>query len=82
MERLTHRQLDIARLVARGYSTPQIARELSLAEQTVKTYLWDIYAAMGWTNDAGNQRVLLARLVWEQGEGQKTAAERGKMAER
>ena len=82
MERLTRRQLDIARLVARGYSTPQIARALCLTEQTIKNYLWDIYAAFGWTNDAGNQRVLLARLMWEQGEGQKTDGERGKMAER
>ena len=75
MERLTHRQLDIARLVARGYSTPQIARELSLAEQTVKTYLWDIYAAFGWTNDAGNQRVLLALWWLREGENARTNAE-------
>lgn len=60
---LTPRQCAVAELVARGYSTPQIARSLFIAEQTAKNHISDAYVALGWTHDAGNQRVLLA-LWW------------------
>lgn len=59
-DRLSDRQRTIADLVARGYSNPQIARQLHVADQTVKNYLADIYSILGWTGDARNQRVLLA----------------------
>lgn len=60
---LSAKQCAVARLVAQGYSTPQIMRALNMAEQTVKNHLGEIYAELGWTRDAGNQRVLLA-LWW------------------
>lgn len=35
---LTERELEILRLVAQGYTSPQIADELSLSAETIKWY--------------------------------------------
>lgn len=76
---LTERELDVARLVARGWSNGQIARVLHVAEQTVKNHLASIYGTLGWTRDGGNQRVLLA-LWWQQhGEKARTNAKNGRI---
>ena len=46
-DRLTDRQIEVLRLVARGYSNKEIARALALAPSTVKTHLAHIQASLG-----------------------------------
>jgi DNA-binding NarL/FixJ family response regulator len=45
--RLTPRELDVARLVAEGYRSQQIARTLFISENTVKTHLSHITQKLG-----------------------------------
>jgi two-component system, NarL family, nitrate/nitrite response regulator NarL len=42
-ERLTAREMDVVRLVARGLRNKEVARELMITEGTVKMYLHTIY---------------------------------------
>ncbi|MGH2739020.1 MAG: response regulator transcription factor [Actinomycetota bacterium] len=44
---LTPRQLDVLRLVADGYKSPEIAGQLGLSPYTVKNYLERIYDRLG-----------------------------------
>jgi len=46
-DRLTHRQREILRFVARGYGNKKIAQQLGISESTVKVHLHTIYAVLG-----------------------------------
>jgi DNA-binding NarL/FixJ family response regulator len=59
---LTERELVIVRAVARGLSNEAIAKELWVAEQTVKFHLTNIYRKLGVAN-----RTEAARYAFEQG---------------
>ena len=58
---LTSRQLEVAALIARGYSNKRIASELGISEHTVARHLAAIYERL----DCG--RVEVAVLVVESG---------------
>jgi two-component system, NarL family, response regulator LiaR len=45
-EELTPREVDVLRLLAHGHANKQIARELHLGEQTVKTHVGNILAKL------------------------------------
>ncbi|MBI4201116.1 MAG: response regulator transcription factor [Chloroflexi bacterium] len=47
VERLTTRELEVLRLVAQGHANREIARELNLAEVTVKKYVQSVIAKLG-----------------------------------
>lgn len=49
-DRLTGRQLDVLRLIAKGKSNKEIARSLNLAPSTVKTHLSQILISLGAAN--------------------------------
>jgi PAS domain S-box-containing protein len=48
----SRRELDVLRLAAQGFSTDEIARDLTLSPTTVKTHLQHLYAKLGATNRA------------------------------
>ena len=49
-QRLTKREADVVRLAVEGLSNREIARELGLAEHTVKNYLFRIFDKLGVSN--------------------------------
>jgi DNA-binding NarL/FixJ family response regulator len=44
---LTHRQLEVLRLLAEGRSTCEIAAQLGLSQTTVRNYVANLLAALG-----------------------------------
>lgn len=59
---LTERELDVARLVARGRTNAEIAGELFISLGTVKSHLASIQSRLGARN-----RVEIAARIWESG---------------
>jgi DNA-binding NarL/FixJ family response regulator len=47
LQPLSPRERDVLRLIAQGHSNRQIARELAIGEQTVKTHVRGILAKLG-----------------------------------
>lgn len=62
VEALSERELEVARLIARGKNNADIARELFLSETTVKTYVSRLLAKLGLRD-----RVQIAVLAYESG---------------
>jgi DNA-binding NarL/FixJ family response regulator len=50
--KLTDREVDVLRLIAKGYKSPEVARLLSLSSHTVSGYVRDIYRKLGITSRA------------------------------
>jgi DNA-binding CsgD family transcriptional regulator len=46
---LTDRELEVVRLIARGYTNRQIAATLVLSERTISTHIGNIYGKLGFT---------------------------------
>jgi DNA-binding NarL/FixJ family response regulator len=57
---LTHRELEILRLVAQGRTNAGIARTLTVTEQTVKFHLKNIYRKLGVANRTAASRYAYA----------------------
>jgi DNA-binding NarL/FixJ family response regulator len=49
---LTEREIEVLRLVARGYSNPQIAAQLTISPKTVSRHLESIYSKIDVTTRA------------------------------
>ena len=45
--KLTEREIDVLRLIAKGYRAPEVAPLLGIATSTVSTYVRDIYRKLG-----------------------------------
>jgi len=58
---LTPKELDVLALLVRGFTNREIARELWLAEQTVKFHLGNIYRKLGAANRTEATRHALSR---------------------
>ncbi len=48
--RLTHRETEVLKLIAQGYTTPQIATELYIAPSTVETHRRNLIDKLGVAN--------------------------------
>jgi DNA-binding NarL/FixJ family response regulator len=66
---LTERELVIVRAVARGLSNEAIAKELWVAEQTVKFHLTNIYRKLGVSNRTEAARYAFEQRLVEPGTG-------------
>ena len=73
MDRLTARQMDVARLLAcTGASNKELAAALGIAMPTLRNILTRVYRTLGLDHSPSSKRVALTRLVWA--EGQEVAA--------
>jgi DNA-binding CsgD family transcriptional regulator len=65
---LTPRELEIARLVARGLTNPQVAARLSIKTRTVASHLDNIYARLKISSRAALTRYVIERGL-DEGQG-------------
>jgi DNA-binding CsgD family transcriptional regulator len=68
---LSPREVEIARMVAKGYPNKTIAAVLDISPWTVCTYLRRIFAKFG----VGSRAAMVARLLEEGGHGAKRLTE-------
>jgi DNA-binding NarL/FixJ family response regulator len=61
MEELTARELEIAELVARGHTNPEIAERLFLSRKTIERHVSNVLGKVGVRNRAELTAVLAAR---------------------
>ena len=61
IERFTPRELDVLRLVAQGHANREIARELSLAEVTIKKHVQNIIGKLG-ASDRTHAAIVAVRM--------------------
>lgn len=52
LTKLTEREADVLRLIAKGYRAPEVAQLLGLTSSTVSSYVRDIYRKLGITSRA------------------------------
>jgi DNA-binding NarL/FixJ family response regulator len=50
---LTDREVDVLRLAVRGHTNRQMAKELFISEDTIKTHLRHVYEKVGFSSRAG-----------------------------
>ena len=62
---LTHREVEVLRLVAQGKSNSQISQELVVAEGTTRRHVSNIYEKIGVANRAEATRYALRVLIAE-----------------
>ena len=46
-KQLTEREIDVLRLIAKGYKAPEVAPLLGITAHTVSSYVRDIYRKLG-----------------------------------
>jgi DNA-binding NarL/FixJ family response regulator len=64
---VTKRQKQVANLLMRAYSNPEIAEELGLAHRTVKRYMNDLFNLFQIHEDGRIKRIVLAMKLYEMG---------------
>lgn len=61
--RLTPRECQVAELIARGYTNPQIAAALSITRETTKTHVSNILSKLGALSRHEVRQLILSRDV-------------------
>ncbi|MBI2935582.1 MAG: response regulator transcription factor, partial [Chloroflexi bacterium] len=60
-EQFTAREMEVLRLVAQGFANKEIAKELNLAEVTVKKYVQSVIAKLG-VSDRTSAAIIAVRM--------------------
>jgi DNA-binding NarL/FixJ family response regulator len=69
LDRLTPRQREVLQLIAEGYSTPQIARTLTISVKTAETHRMQLMERLNIHDAAGLTRFAIQMGMIPQGEG-------------